>query len=72
MGEYYMGILSKLFGRKDAEESFQEIEKELEQLKKKTSAEMIALIGAGGRLKGLPLIFVCDDESELKKFSARI
>lgn len=67
-----MGILSKLFSKKEAEESFKQIETELEQLKKKTGAEMIALIGTGGRLKGLPLIYVSDEEQELKKLSARL
>ncbi|MHA1293957.1 MAG: hypothetical protein ACTSQJ_14980 [Promethearchaeota archaeon] len=66
-----MGILSKLFNKK-IEENFQQIELDLKKLKKKTNAEIIAIIGTGGRLKGLPLIFVSDDETELKKFSARI
>ena len=66
-----MGFLSKIFGNKE-EESFKLIEEELDKLKKKTESEMIALIGSGGRLKGLPLIYVCDDEMELKKFSARL
>ena len=67
-----MGILTRLFGKKEAEESFQEIESDLIRLRKKTNAEMIVIFGTGGRLKGLPLIFSADDETDLKKFSARL
>ena len=33
---------------------------------------MIVILGTSGRLKGLPIIYVTDDEKELKKISARI
>ncbi len=67
-----MGILSRLFGKKEAEQSFKEIEAELIKLQKKINAEMIVIFGTGGRLKGLPLIYSASDENELKRFSARI
>ena len=67
-----MGILSKLFGKKEAEESFKQLEEDMIKLAKKTDAEMIGIIGTGGRLKGLPLVYVTEDEKALKKFSARL
>jgi len=66
-----MGFLSRIFGKKE-EESIQEIESEMAKLKKKVNAEMIAIFGIGGRLKGLPLIYASDDEADLKQFSARL
>ena len=67
-----MGILSRLFGKKETEESFKQIEEELSKMQKKMNSEMIVIFGTGGRLKGLPLIYVAIDETELKKFAARI
>lgn len=67
-----MGILSRIFGGKKEEETIQAIEAEMVKLKEKTKAEMIAIFGVGGRLKGLPLIYVADDEAALKRFSARL
>lgn len=67
-----MGILSKLFGKKEAEEGFKQIESELGKLAKKTDSEMIGIIGTGGRLKGLPLVYITEDESALKKLAARL
>ena len=32
----------------------------------------VYLIGIGGRIKGLPLIYVTNDEDQLKKISARL
>ena len=46
-----MGFLSKLLGKKE-EKSIQEIESDMAKLKKKVNAEMIAIFGIGGRLKG--------------------
>jgi len=66
-----MGILSKLFGTK-SEESFQEMESDLIKFQKKINAEMIAIFGTGGRLKGLPLIYATSDDNDLKKISARL
>lgn len=69
-----IGILSKLkdvFSSKSID-SLKEIEKELSKLKKKINAEMIALIGIGGRIKGLPLIYAANDEDQMKKVSARL
>ena len=69
-----IGILSKLkdaFSSKSID-SLKEIEIELSKLQKKINAEMIALIGIGGRIKGLPLIYVTNDEDQLKKISARL
>ena len=69
-----IGILSKLkdaFSSKSVD-SLKEIETELSKLQKKINADMIALIGIGGRIKGLPLIYVANDEDQLKKISARL
>ncbi|MFW9878724.1 MAG: hypothetical protein ACFFG0_37070 [Candidatus Thorarchaeota archaeon] len=66
-----MGFLSKIFGKKE-EKGIQEIELEMVKLKKKVNAEMIAIFGIGGRLKGLPLIYASDNESDLKQISARL
>ena len=68
-----MGILSRIFGeKKEEEETIQAIEEDLLKLKIKTKAEMIAIFGVGGRLKGLPLIYAADDDPALKQFSARL
>ena len=67
-----MGILSRIFGEKKEEETIQAIEEDLLKLKGKTKAEMIAIFGVGGRLKGLPLVYAADDEPALKQFSARL
>ncbi len=66
-----MGFLSKIFGKKE-EHDIQVIESEMVKLKKKYNAEMIVIFGIGGRLKGLPLIYACDDDNEVKQFSARL
>ncbi len=68
-----MGILTRIFGeKKEEEESIQAIEKDLLKLKERVKAEMIAIFGVGGRLKGLPLVYAADDEPALKQFSARL
>jgi len=67
-----IGILSRLFGKKEVEQGFQELESELVKLQKKTSAEMIVILGTGGRLKGLPLVYSAMDENDMKRFSARL
>ncbi|MFW9824214.1 MAG: hypothetical protein ACFFE4_14820 [Candidatus Thorarchaeota archaeon] len=66
-----MGFLSKIFGKKE-EMGIKEIEMEMAKLKKKVNAEMIAIFGIGGRLKGLPLIYVSNNESDMKKITARL
>lgn len=66
-----MGFLSKIFGKKE-QKGIQEIELEMQKLKKKVDAEMIGIFGIGGRLKGLPLIYTSDDESNMKQISARL
>ena len=69
-----LGLLSKLkeiFSRKSLE-SFKEIEAEFEKLKKKSSSEIIALIGISGKPKGLPLVYIADDEKMLKQYAARV
>ena len=71
-----MGIISKLkefFEKKPIEfESLKELEKELVVLKKNTNSMIIALIGIGGRLKGLPLVYDASDENVLKLYAAKI
>ncbi len=66
-----MGKLSKLLKHVKIE-TLQEFEGELKRLRFITSSQIIALIGIGGRFKGLPLIYVADDELQLKSYSARI
>lgn len=71
-----MGIISKLkeiFEKKQIEfESLKELEKELATLRKNTNSMIVAVIGIGGRLKGLPLIYDADDENNLKIYAAKI
>ena len=69
-----MGILDKIkdvFG-KTTIESIQDYEKEIQKLHGKALfSDMIAIIGTGGRLKGLPLIFSVKEEKEFKILVAR-
>ncbi|HUX97969.1 MAG TPA: hypothetical protein VMV49_00300 [Candidatus Deferrimicrobium sp.] len=69
-----MGLLSTLkeFFSKKSIESLKEFETELIKLQKKSNSEIIALMGTGGRLKGLPLIYVANEEADLKRYAARI
>lgn len=69
-----MGIFNKvkeLFEKKPIE-SLQQLEEELIKIQNKNKYEIIALIGTGGRLKGLPLIYATEDEDSLKIFTARL
>lgn len=69
-----MGLLSKLremFSKKSIE-SFNEIEAEFEKIQKKSSSQIIALIGTSGKLKGLPLVYVSKEEDNLRSYAARI
>ncbi|MFX0070136.1 MAG: hypothetical protein ACFFAO_03510 [Candidatus Hermodarchaeota archaeon] len=69
-----MGFFNKLketHGKKPIE-SLKNLEDELIKLQNRIKSEFIAIIGTGGRLKGLPLIYTTDDENILKSFSARI
>ena len=65
------GFFSRL-KTKNAIESLEEFEKELKKLSEKINAEILALIGTGGRLKGLPLIYFAKEEEDLKKISANL
>ena len=68
-----MGLLSKLrevFGGKSIE-TFQELENDLEKLNKKYNSKLIAFIGTGSKIKGLPLIYVVEDERDIREFSAK-
>jgi hypothetical protein len=69
-----MGIFSKIreIFEKRPVESFKHFEEELYKLKNKNRYELIALIGIGGRVKGLPLIYATDDEISLKLYSAKL
>ncbi|MHA1131806.1 MAG: hypothetical protein ACTSQI_11725 [Candidatus Helarchaeota archaeon] len=69
-----MGLFSRLkeFFSGKSIESIKEFENELNKLQKKSDSEVIALIGTGGRLKGLPLIYVSNDEHSIKRYTARI
>ncbi|MFX1396337.1 MAG: hypothetical protein ACFFAS_04755 [Promethearchaeota archaeon] len=53
-------------------ESLTEFEGELQKLRFITSSQIIAIVGIGSRFKGLPLIYVTDNENQLKVYSARI
>lgn len=69
-----MGIFSKIkeiFEKKPIE-SFEQFEEELSKMKDKNRFETIALIGIGGRVKGLPLIYATDEDLSLKRFSAKL
>ncbi len=69
-----MGLFSKLkeaFSKKSLE-SLTEFESEMEKLKNKLGAQIISIIGIGGRLKGLPLIFAASNEDLLKRYSAKL
>jgi hypothetical protein len=72
-----MGILTKvkeLFEKTEKKpiETLRQLEEELAKILIKNKFEMIALIGTGGRLKGLPLVYAADDEGSLKILSARL
>ncbi len=69
-----MGLFSRLkeFFSGKSIESIREFENELKKLQKKSDSEVIALIGTGGRLKGLPLVYVSNEETDLKRYTARI
>jgi hypothetical protein len=69
-----MGLFSRLkeFFSGKSIESIKEFENELSKLQKKSDSEVIALIGTGGRLKGLPLVYVSNEETNLKRYTARI
>lgn len=69
-----MGIFSKLkeiFTKKPME-SLQGFEEEIGKLQKKSNADIIALIGTQGRLKGLPLIYASNDDIDFRRYSARL
>lgn len=69
-----MGILTKvkeLFEKKPIE-TLRQLEEELAKIQSKNKYEIIALIGTGGRLKGLPLVYAAEDENSLKILSARL
>jgi len=69
-----MGIFSKvkeLFDKKPVD-SLKQLEESLTKLQLKNRYEILALIGTGGRLKGLPLVYAAEDENSLKIFTARM
>lgn len=53
-------------------ETLKDFEADLIKLKEKTNCSYTALIGTGGRLKGLPLIYATDDENLLKRYTAKL
>ncbi|MBD3196446.1 MAG: hypothetical protein GF317_15410 [Candidatus Lokiarchaeota archaeon] len=53
-------------------ESIKELEKELSILQSKFSSGFVSIIGYGGRLKGLPLIYEKKNEKEIKRLSAKL
>jgi len=69
-----MGILSKvkevIVGK--PAESLKEFELELYRIKQKCKSKIVALVGIGGRLKGLPLIYTSDDDKILNLTSAKL
>lgn len=71
----FIGILDKikdLFGSVSIE-SIQDYEKELQKLHSNAMfSEGVGIIGTGGRLKGLPLIYSVNNEEDFKKGVARI
>lgn len=70
-----MGIFEKIkdMFAKTTFESLQDLEKEIKLLHGKAIfSDIVSLIGVGGRLKGLPLIYSVKEESEFKMIVARI
>jgi len=70
-----MGILTKLkelFEKKPIIETLRQLEEEFAKIQNKNKYDMIALIGTGGRLKGLPLVYAAEDEDSLKILTARL
>lgn len=70
-----MGIFEKLkdIFAKSSLESIQDLEKEIKLLHGKAMfSDIVAIIGTGGRLKGLPLIYSAKKEDEFKILVARI
>ena len=66
-----MGRFSNLF-KHVRFDTLNEFEIELLKIQQTTNSKIIALIGIGGRFKGLPLLYATDDEKELKIYAARI
>jgi len=69
-----MGVFSRLkdFFSKKSIDSLKEVEQELNKLQKKSNSEIIALLGIHGRLKGLPLIYISKNETDLRRISAQL
>jgi predicted regulator of Ras-like GTPase activity (Roadblock/LC7/MglB family) len=69
-----MGLLSRLRETllgKDIETAV-EFEKELEELVTDYGLSHVSIIGIGGRLKGLPLIYSSENEKMIKNLAAKI
>lgn len=69
-----MEIFSKIkniFG-KTSIESLKQLEKEIVDLQNKLDSGFVTIIGYGGKLKGLPLIYKKDDEKRIKRFAAKV
>jgi ArsR family metal-binding transcriptional regulator len=69
-----MGLFSKLKETllgKDIETAV-EFEKELEELVTDYGLTHVAIIGIGGRLKGLPLIYSSENENVIKNLAAKM
>ena len=70
-----MGILDNItdFFSSSSLESIQEYEKNIQKLHSMAMfSEIVAIIGTGGRLKGLPLIYSVNQEENFKKVVAKI
>jgi hypothetical protein len=70
-----MGLFEKIKDvfSKTSFESIQDFEKEIQELRRHTMfSEIVAIIGTGGRLKGLPLIYSANQEDKFKKLVAKI
>ena len=65
------GFFSRL-KTKSSIDTLEEFEVELKKMSEKINAEILALIGIGGRLKGLPLVYFAKEEEDLKKISANL
>ncbi len=71
-----MGFLSRFSSKKELE-TVQDLESELESTLKSTQAEFIALVGIKGKLKGLDVVNVIKQDSEvnlptLKRYVAKL
>ncbi len=65
-----MGLLSRIFSKKDLE-TLESTRKQFEALLKKTTSKFISLVGITGKVKGMDIITVADPEAGFEKNEVR-